>query len=62
MIFSLTDQMSALKVKVILWYVLPTSVIVFLFSVMGYSVYRYIRVGKEKQPSNLVSAWHGGRL
>lgn len=60
--FSLTDRMSALKSKVIFWYVLPTSVIVFLLSVIGYSVYRYIHAGKEKHPSNLVSAWHGARL
>ncbi|XP_036024945.1 interleukin-20 receptor subunit alpha isoform X2 [Onychomys torridus] len=53
-ISTLEDQMSALKVKVIFWYVLPTSVIVFLFSVIGYSVYRYIHVGKEKHPSNLI--------
>ncbi|XP_007649376.1 interleukin-20 receptor subunit alpha [Cricetulus griseus] len=53
-ISTLEDEMSALKVKVIFWYVLPTSVIVFLFSVMGYSVYRYIHVGKEKHPSNLI--------
>ncbi|KAL6039244.1 hypothetical protein STEG23_024137, partial [Scotinomys teguina] len=51
---TLEDQMSALKMKVIVWYALPTSVIVFLFSVIGYSVYRYIHVGKEKHPSNLV--------
>ncbi|XP_052607089.1 interleukin-20 receptor subunit alpha isoform X2 [Peromyscus californicus insignis] len=53
-ISTLEDQMSALKVKVIFWYVLPTSVIVFLFSVIGYSVYRYIHVGREKHPSNLI--------
>ncbi|EHB15325.1 Interleukin-20 receptor alpha chain [Heterocephalus glaber] len=48
------DPTSALKVKIILWYVLPTSVIVFLFSVIGYSIYRYIHVGKEKHPDNLI--------
>ncbi|XP_051020043.1 interleukin-20 receptor subunit alpha [Acomys russatus] len=53
-ISTLEAQTSALKVKVIFWYVLPTSVLVFLFSVIGYSVYRYIRVGKEKHPSNLI--------
>ncbi|XP_051031313.1 interleukin-20 receptor subunit alpha [Phodopus roborovskii] len=53
-ISTLEDQKSALKVKVIFWYVLPTSVIIFLFSVMGYSVYRYIHVGKQKHPSNLI--------
>lgn len=51
---TLEDHMSALKFKVIFWYVLPTSVIVFLFSVIGYSVYHYIHAGKEKHPSNLV--------
>ncbi|XP_041510876.1 interleukin-20 receptor subunit alpha [Microtus oregoni] len=51
---TLKARMSALKFKVIFWYVLPTSVIVFLLSVIGYSVYRYIHVGKEKHPSNLV--------
>lgn len=50
-----TDQTTALEVKIILWYVLPISVTVFLFSVMGYSMYRYIHVGKEKHPANLVS-------
>lgn len=54
--FVLTDQASALKVKIIFWYVLPVSVTVFLFSVMSYSMYRYIHVGKEKHPANLVSA------
>nr|XP_048281335.1 interleukin-20 receptor subunit alpha isoform X2 [Myodes glareolus] len=51
---TLEDRMSALKSKVIFWYVLPTSVIIFLLSVIGYSVYRYIHAGKEKHPSNLV--------
>ncbi|XP_019276012.2 interleukin-20 receptor subunit alpha isoform X7 [Panthera pardus] len=48
------DQTSALKVKIIFWYVLPISVAVFIFSVMGYSMYRYIHVGKEKHPANLI--------
>ncbi|XP_008820270.1 interleukin-20 receptor subunit alpha isoform X1 [Nannospalax galili] len=48
------DQTSALKVKIIFCYVLPTSVIVFLFSVIVYSIYRYIHVGKEKHPANLI--------
>ncbi|XP_025716914.2 interleukin-20 receptor subunit alpha [Callorhinus ursinus] len=51
---TLKDQTSALKVKIIFWYVLPISVTVFLFSVMGYSMYRYIHVGKEKHPANLI--------
>ncbi|XP_016021345.2 interleukin-20 receptor subunit alpha isoform X3 [Rousettus aegyptiacus] len=51
---TLKDQTSALKVKIIFWYVLPTSVIVFIFSVMGFSMYRYIHVGKEKHPANLI--------
>lgn len=54
-----TDQTTALEVKIILWYVLPISVTVFIFSVMGYSMYRYIHVGKEKHPANLVSAYCG---
>ncbi|XP_077632155.1 interleukin-20 receptor subunit alpha [Crocuta crocuta] len=48
------DQTSALKVKIIFWYVLPISITVFIFSVMGYSMYRYIHVGKEKHPANLI--------
>ncbi|XP_030172293.1 interleukin-20 receptor subunit alpha isoform X2 [Lynx canadensis] len=48
------DQTSALKVKIIFWYVLPISVAVFILSVMGYSMYRYIHVGKEKHPANLI--------
>ncbi|XP_008052105.1 interleukin-20 receptor subunit alpha [Carlito syrichta] len=51
---TLKDQASEFKVKIIFWYVLPISVTVFLFSVMGYSIYRYIHVGKEKQPANLI--------
>ncbi|GAB1294954.1 Interleukin-20 receptor subunit alpha [Apodemus speciosus] len=47
-------QTSSRKVKVIFWYVLPTSIIVFLFSAICYSVWRYIHVGKEKHPANLV--------
>ncbi|XP_042793353.1 interleukin-20 receptor subunit alpha isoform X3 [Panthera leo] len=50
----LENQTSALKVKIIFWYVLPISVAVFIFSVMGYSMYRYIHVGKEKHPANLI--------
>ncbi|KAM6180664.1 interleukin-20 receptor subunit alpha [Erethizon dorsatum] len=53
-ISTLEDPTSALKVKIIFWYVLPTSVTVFLFSVIGYSIYRYIHVGKEKHPANLI--------
>ncbi|XP_033619159.1 interleukin-20 receptor subunit alpha isoform X2 [Fukomys damarensis] len=53
-ISTLEDPTSALKVKIIFWYVLPTSVIVFLFCVIGYSIYRYIHVGKEKHPENLI--------
>ncbi|ELK09685.1 Interleukin-20 receptor alpha chain [Pteropus alecto] len=51
---TLKDQTSALKIKIIFWYVLPTSVIVFIFFVMGFSMYRYIHVGKEKHPANLI--------
>ncbi|XP_059255162.1 interleukin-20 receptor subunit alpha isoform X1 [Mustela nigripes] len=51
---TLKDQTSAVKVKIIFWYVLPISVTVFLFSVMGYSMYRYIHVGEEKHPANLI--------
>uniref|UniRef100_A0A8C6EKW1 Interleukin-20 receptor subunit alpha n=1 Tax=Microcebus murinus TaxID=30608 RepID=A0A8C6EKW1_MICMU len=51
---TLKDQSSEFKVKIIFWYVLPISVTVFLFSVMGYSIYRYIHVGKEKHPANLI--------
>ncbi|XP_052025533.1 interleukin-20 receptor subunit alpha [Apodemus sylvaticus] len=53
-ISTLEVQTSSRKVKVIFWYVLPTSIIVFLFSAIGYSVCRYIHVGKEKHPANLV--------
>ncbi|XP_003898170.2 interleukin-20 receptor subunit alpha isoform X2 [Papio anubis] len=51
---TLKDQSSEFKAKIIFWYVLPMSVTVFLFSVMGYSIYRYIHVGKEKHPANLI--------
>ncbi|XP_019503638.1 PREDICTED: interleukin-20 receptor subunit alpha isoform X2 [Hipposideros armiger] len=51
---TLKDQTSALKVKIIFWYVLPISVTVFIFFVMGFSMYRYIHVGKEKHPANLI--------
>ncbi|XP_037004706.2 interleukin-20 receptor subunit alpha isoform X1 [Artibeus jamaicensis] len=51
---TLKDQSSAWQVKVIFWYVLPISVTLFIFSVMGFSVYRYIHVGKEKHPANLI--------
>ncbi|KAM5263991.1 interleukin-20 receptor subunit alpha [Ctenodactylus gundi] len=51
---TLKDPATALKVRIIFWYVLPTSVIVLLFSVTGYSIYRYIHVGKEKHPANLI--------
>uniref|UniRef100_A0A8C6N4G8 Interleukin-20 receptor subunit alpha n=1 Tax=Mus spicilegus TaxID=10103 RepID=A0A8C6N4G8_MUSSI len=53
-ISTLEVQTSAWKAKVIFWYVFLTSVIVFLFSAIGYLVYRYIHVGKEKHPANLV--------
>ncbi|XP_055455198.1 interleukin-20 receptor subunit alpha isoform X2 [Psammomys obesus] len=53
-ISTLEAQTSSLTVRVIFWYILPTSLAVFLFSVIGYSVYRYIYVGKEKHPSNLI--------
>ncbi|XP_004673943.1 PREDICTED: interleukin-20 receptor subunit alpha [Condylura cristata] len=51
---TLKDQTSALKVKIIFWYILPISITVFIFCVMGYSMYRYIHVGKEKHPANLI--------
>ncbi|XP_059556427.1 interleukin-20 receptor subunit alpha [Myotis daubentonii] len=51
---TLKDQTSALKIKIIFWYVLPISVTLFIFSVMGFSAYRYIHVGKEKHPANLI--------
>ncbi|XP_032340899.1 interleukin-20 receptor subunit alpha isoform X1 [Camelus ferus] len=51
---TLKDQTSTLKVKIIFWYVLPISVTVFIFSVMGYSMYRYTHVGKKKHPANLI--------
>ncbi|XP_068407468.1 interleukin-20 receptor subunit alpha isoform X2 [Eschrichtius robustus] len=51
---TLKDQTSTLKVKIILCYVLPISVTVFIFSVMCYSMYRYTHVSKEKHPANLV--------
>lgn len=51
---TLKDQTSALKVKIILCYVLPISVTMFIFFVMGFSMYRYIHVGKEKHPANLI--------
>ncbi|XP_053447779.1 interleukin-20 receptor subunit alpha isoform X2 [Nycticebus coucang] len=51
---TLKDPSSEFKVKIIFWYVLPISVTVFLFSVMGYSIYRYIHVGKERHPANLI--------
>ncbi|XP_019588372.2 interleukin-20 receptor subunit alpha isoform X2 [Rhinolophus sinicus] len=51
---TLKGQTSALEVKIVFWYVLPVSVTVFIFFVMGFSVYRYIRVGKEKHPANLI--------
>ncbi|XP_037376354.1 interleukin-20 receptor subunit alpha isoform X2 [Talpa occidentalis] len=51
---TLKDQTSTLKIKIIFWYILPTSITVFVFCVMGYSMYRYIHVGKEKHPANLI--------
>ncbi|XP_042553188.1 interleukin-20 receptor subunit alpha isoform X1 [Dipodomys spectabilis] len=51
---TLQDQTSTLKVKIIFWYVLPISVVLFLFSGIGCSIYRYIHVGKEKHPENLI--------
>ncbi|KAF6114211.1 interleukin 20 receptor subunit alpha [Phyllostomus discolor] len=51
---TLKDQTSAWQVKVIFWYVLPISVTMFILSVMGFSVYRYIHFGKEKHPANLI--------
>ncbi|XP_057596185.1 interleukin-20 receptor subunit alpha isoform X8 [Hippopotamus amphibius kiboko] len=51
---TLKDQTSALKVKIIFWYILPISITVCIFSVMGYSMYRYTHVSKEKYPANLI--------
>ncbi|XP_006885014.1 PREDICTED: interleukin-20 receptor subunit alpha [Elephantulus edwardii] len=51
---TLKDQASALKIKIIFYYVLPVSVAMFIFAAMGYSMYKYIHVGKEKHPKNLV--------
>ncbi|KAG8510875.1 Interleukin-20 receptor subunit alpha [Galemys pyrenaicus] len=51
---TLKDRTSALKIKVIFWYILPISITVFILCVMGYSVYRYIHIGKEKHPANLI--------
>ncbi|XP_044530557.1 interleukin-20 receptor subunit alpha [Gracilinanus agilis] len=59
-ITTLKDQTSELKVKIILCYVLPISVTAFIFLVIGYSMYRYIHVGKEKQPTNLVLIYGTG--
>ncbi|XP_057596189.1 interleukin-20 receptor subunit alpha isoform X12 [Hippopotamus amphibius kiboko] len=50
----LENQTSALKVKIIFWYILPISITVCIFSVMGYSMYRYTHVSKEKYPANLI--------
>ncbi|KAM7137242.1 interleukin-20 receptor subunit alpha [Molossus nigricans] len=51
---TLKGQTSTLKIKIIFWYVLPISVTVFIFSVMGFSMYRYIHVGKKEHPANLI--------
>ncbi|KAM9233545.1 interleukin-20 receptor subunit alpha isoform 2-T2 [Dugong dugon] len=51
---TLKDQTLALKIKIIFCYVLPISVTMFVFAVLGYSMYRYIHVGKEKHPENLI--------
>ncbi|XP_007944496.1 interleukin-20 receptor subunit alpha [Orycteropus afer afer] len=51
---TLKDQTSAMKIKIIFCYVLPISITMFIFSVMGYSIYRYIHVGKQKHPENLI--------
>ncbi|XP_055982255.1 interleukin-20 receptor subunit alpha [Sorex fumeus] len=51
---TLKDQTLTLKVKIILWYIMPISITVFIFSVMGYFMYRYIHLGKEKHPENLI--------
>ncbi|XP_068933383.1 interleukin-20 receptor subunit alpha [Petaurus breviceps papuanus] len=59
-ITTLKDQTSELKVKIILCYILPISVTAFIFSVIGCSMYRYIHIGKEKQPTNLVLIYGTG--
>ncbi|XP_043859426.1 interleukin-20 receptor subunit alpha [Dromiciops gliroides] len=59
-ITTLKDQTSELKIKIILCYILPISVTAFIFSVIGYSMYRYIHIGKEKRPTNLVLIYGTG--
>ncbi|XP_020842813.1 interleukin-20 receptor subunit alpha isoform X1 [Phascolarctos cinereus] len=59
-ITTLKDQTSELKVKIILCYILPISVTAFIFSIIGCSMYRYIHIGKEKQPTNLVLIYRTG--
>ncbi|KAM4865744.1 interleukin-20 receptor subunit alpha [Thomomys bottae] len=55
---TLKDQISAFKI--IFWYVFPMSVALLLFSVIGYSIYQYIHVGKEKHPANLLWIYESG--
>ncbi|XP_074165836.1 interleukin-20 receptor subunit alpha [Sminthopsis crassicaudata] len=57
---TLKDKTSELKVRIILFYVLPIFVTAFIFSVIGYSMYRYVHIGKEKQPTNLVLIYGTG--
>ncbi|XP_051853794.1 interleukin-20 receptor subunit alpha [Antechinus flavipes] len=59
-ITTLKDKTSELKVRIILFYVLPIFVTAFIFSVIGYSTYRYVHIGKEKQPTNLVLIYGTG--
>ncbi|XP_077000235.1 interleukin-20 receptor subunit alpha isoform X2 [Tamandua tetradactyla] len=51
---TLKDQAAVWEVKIIFWYVLPVSIIMVIFSTMGYFMYRYIHVGKEEHPENLI--------
>ncbi|XP_037699734.1 interleukin-20 receptor subunit alpha isoform X3 [Choloepus didactylus] len=59
-VHTLKDQASAWKIKIIFLYVLPISISMFIFSVMGYLMYRYTHVGKEKHPANLILIYGNG--
>ncbi|XP_049643985.1 interleukin-20 receptor subunit alpha isoform X1 [Suncus etruscus] len=54
------DQTPALKIKIIFQYILPISITVFIFSVVGFSMYKYIHLGKEKHPENLILIYRNG--
>ncbi|XP_038628023.1 interleukin-20 receptor subunit alpha [Tachyglossus aculeatus] len=57
---TLKDQASELTTKIMFWYVLPVIITAFIISVMGYHMYRYIRVGKQKHPPNLILIYGNG--